>query len=259
MPKNTKDVEDKKKDTTIKNTKKTSTIKKTTHSTTTKKKSSATVKKTSSSTKRKSSTVSQKKEINFLEYYDLPYRYNQTTVKILAQTPQMLFVYWDISDEDRLLYTRKFGEKFFLQTRPVLVVHNKTMDYTFEVEINDYANSWYLQVNDTNCKYEIELGRRPNLYQDTVKENYIYIASSNPISAPNDHILFEKFNPNVTYQNVKTGEVTKKDFSKLSKFKNMQQIYGIYDLYKQIYKNELFDEMVEGNLANPSSNSSSRS
>lgn len=254
MPKNTKDVEDKKKDTTIKNTKKTSTIKKTTHSTTTKKKSSATVKKTSSSTKRKSSTVSQKKEINFLEYYDLPYRYNQTTVKILAQTPQMLFVYWDISDEDRLLYTRKFGEKFFLQTRPVLVVHNKTMDYTFEVEINDYANSWYLQVNDTNCKYEIELGRRPNLYQDTVKENYIYIASSNPISAPNDHILFEKFNPNVTYQNVKTGEVTKKDFSKLSKFKNMQQIYGIYDLYKQIYKNELFDEIIEGNLVNPSSN-----
>ena len=27
-----------------------------------------------------------------LEYYDLPYRYNQTTVKILAQTPSILFV-----------------------------------------------------------------------------------------------------------------------------------------------------------------------
>jgi len=35
------------------------------------------------------------------EYYDLPYRYNKTLVKILAQTPKRLFVYWDIADEDR--------------------------------------------------------------------------------------------------------------------------------------------------------------
>ena len=35
------------------------------------------------------------------EYYDLPYRYNKTVVKILAQTPTNLFVYWEISDDDR--------------------------------------------------------------------------------------------------------------------------------------------------------------
>ena len=37
----------------------------------------------------------------FSEYYDLPYRYNQTVIKILAQTPHALFIYWDISDDDR--------------------------------------------------------------------------------------------------------------------------------------------------------------
>ena len=36
-----------------------------------------------------------------LEYYDLPYRYNETEVRVLAQTHQKLFVYWDISDNDR--------------------------------------------------------------------------------------------------------------------------------------------------------------
>lgn len=259
MPKNTKDVENKKKNTPTKSTTKTSTTKKTAKSATTKKKSSVTSKKTSASTKKKTSAVAKKKTtIDFSEYYDLPYRYNQTTVKILAQTPQMLFVYWDISDEDRLLYTKKYGESFFLQTRPVLIVHNRTMDYTFEVEINDYANSWYLHVNDTNCKYEIELGRRPNLCQNTIKEDYIYVASSNSINAPNDHILFEKFNSLVEYRNIKTGEVTKQDFSQLSNLKNMQQIYDIYGLYKQIYKNELLDEIVEGNTSNPSSYSSSQ-
>lgn len=260
MPKTTKDVEKQdtvKKKTSTKKTSKTSTVKKAAKSTTTRKKASVT---------KKGTVVSQVQGIptngaptgDFTEYYDLPYRYNQTTVKILAQTPQMLFVYWDISDEDRLLYTKKFGDNFFSKTRPVLVVHNETMNYTFEVEINDFANSWYLHVNDANCKYEIELGRRPNLYQDTIKEDYIYVASSNPISAPNDHILFEKFNPNVEYRDVKTGEVTKKDFSNLSNLKNMQQIYGIYDLYKQIYKNELFDEIIEGNTTNPSSYPSSQ-
>ena len=194
-----------------------------------------------------------------IEYYDLPYRYNQTIVKILAQTPKKIFVYWDISDEDRMQYTTKYGNDFFNKTRPVLVVHNETMDYTFEVEINDFANSWYLQVSNPNCKYVIELGRRPNLYQTTIQEDYIYVTSSNHMEAPNDHILFEEFNPNVSYKNVKTGEISTKDFSHLSNFTNIQNIYGIYDLYKKIYKNELFDEIVEGNLSNSSSNSSSHS
>ncbi|MCI8999974.1 MAG: DUF4912 domain-containing protein [Clostridia bacterium] len=252
-------------------TKKTATTKAKTSSTSSSKKSTTTkarVSATSSSTKstatkKKVSTTSSKKststkkKIEILEYYDLPYRYNQTTVKVLAQTPEMLFVYWDISDEDRLAYTTKYGEDFFSKTRPVLLVHNTTMNYTFEIEINDFANSWYLHINDANCEYVIELGRRPNLYQDTVKDPYIYVASSNEMEAPNDHILFEHFQPHVAYRNVKTGQIIMKDFSHLADFKNMQEIYGIYDLYKQIYKNELFDEIVDGNLINPSSLSSS--
>ena len=35
-----------------------------------------------------------------LEYYDLPYKYNKTVIKALAQNPNTLFVYWEISDED---------------------------------------------------------------------------------------------------------------------------------------------------------------
>ena len=252
-------------------TKKTATTKAKTSSTSSSKKSTTTkarVSATSSSTKstatkKKVSTTSSKKststkkKIEILEYYDLPYRYNQTTVKVLAQTPEMLFVYWDISDEDRLVYTTKYGEDFFSKTRPILLVHNTTMNYTFEIEINDFANSWYLHINDANCEYVIELGRRPNLYQDTVKDPYIYVASSNEMEAPNDHILFEHFQPHVAYRNIKTGQMIMKDFSHLADFKNMQEIYGIYDLYKQIYKNELFDEIAGGNITNPSSLSSS--
>lgn len=238
-------------------TKKTTTsTKKKSTSSTTKAKSTATSKK-AASTKRKKTTVIAK-PIDFAEYYDLPYRYNQTIIKVLAQTPQMLFVYWDISDKDRTLLHSLYGEELFAKTKPVLLVHNETMNYTFEVEINDFANSWYLHVNDANCKYTLELGRRPNPHQDTIKEDYIYIASSNQMDSPNDHILFEKFQSSVTYRNMKTGKETKKDFSKLSNLQNMKEIYGIYNLYKEIYKDELFNEIVDGNLSNSSSLSSSQ-
>lgn len=206
--------------------------------------------KKASSEKIKKNTTA--KPISIIEYYDLPYRYNETVVKILAQTPQMLFVYWDISDADRKIYENRYGDDFFSKTKPVLIIHNKTMNYSFEIEINDFANSWYLHVNDADCKYEIELGRRPYTHISTIKENYIFVSSSNIMNAPNNHILFEKFNHIVTYKNIRTNITSNKDFGKLSNYKNMQEIYNIYDLYKEIYKDELFSE-----ISNPSSMSSS--
>ena len=81
-----------------------------------------------------------------LEYYDLPFRYNETVVKILAQTPKRLFVYWDVADKDKQTYLNAFGESFFNDTYPVLLVHNENKNYTSEVAINDFANSWYLDI-----------------------------------------------------------------------------------------------------------------
>ena len=112
-------------------------------------------------TAKKSTKKSASSKINLLEYYDLPYRYNQTIVKVLAQTPKTLFVYWDVSDEDRKNYIKQYGEDFFNTTKPVLIIHNVTMNYTFEIEINDFANCWYFNINDEKCEYVVELGRRP--------------------------------------------------------------------------------------------------
>ena len=116
-----------------------------------------------------------KKRNEFLsEYYDLPFNYNKTVVKLLAQTPETLFVYWEISDDDRKMYKEKFGDNFFETSTPILKVHNITMNYYFEVEINDFANCWYLHVNDSKCQYEIELDRKK--YIPNKEPEYIYIS-----------------------------------------------------------------------------------
>ena len=147
---------------------KTGTKKATTKKSTTRKSTTTRAKKSSKVVDADSitSTTDLTHKIEILEYYDLPYRYNQTVVKVLAQTPTTLFIYWDISDNDRANFVKQYGEDFFNYTKPVLVIHNKTMHYSFEIEIDDFANSWYLHVNDSNCEYTVELGRRPKYYNE---------------------------------------------------------------------------------------------
>lgn len=208
-----------------------------------------------STTKKKISA--KKRKIDIVEYYDLPYRYNQTMVKVLAQTPTNLFIYWDISDKDRKNFETQYGEDFFESTKPVLIVYNDTLGYNFEVEINDFANSWYLHVNDSKCDYRIELGRRPIKKTEKINTDYIYVSMSNEIESPNDHILFDRKQKMVYFRNVKTGIQTEKQITSISFMRNMGKIYNIYDLYKSIYQDENIEELY--NTSNPSSgNPSSR-
>ena len=230
-----------------KTTKKASTAKKSTTS-----KAKTTTKKTTSTTKTKTRKTSKKEEVlTNLEYYDLPYRYNQTIVKILAQTPNTLFIYWDISDEDKKNLEETYGNDFFYNTKPVLIIHNETKNYSFEVEINDFANSWYLHISDTDCKYTIELGRRffklDNTNNENVKNsyhnnNYIYISSSNKLITPNDRVLLN-FTEKIQYKNVKNETYFTKEI------KNIPFINS-YDFYKEIYSEEILNKLPN----NPSSN-----
>ena len=208
-----------------------------------------------------SKTATKAKSKNVLasevEYYDLPYRYNETVVKILAQTPTTLFIYWDISDEDRNSYVKQYGEDFFSSTKPVLIITNKTMNYTFEVEINDFANSWYLHVNDPDCDYSIELGRRPIRHFESI-DSYIHVATSNDMEMPNNHILFDRLGKSVFFKNIKNNYVQEKEVSSISFIKNIGK-YGIYEIYRELYKDSLdIEQLKEQDLRlNLSSSSSS--
>lgn len=202
---------------------------------TTSTKKTATKKSSTSTNKTKAKKSQTKKEPTIMEYYDLPYKYNQTLVKVLAQTPTTLFIYWEISDEDIENYKQKYGEDFFETTKPILIIHNTTLNYSFEVEINDFANSWYLHIDNSKSEYNIELGRRPIQYNENIKTDYIYFASSNAIEAPNDHILLNPSQKDVAFRNIKTNQQFQKEISTFSFIKNFGKPYKIYDFYKDVY------------------------
>ena len=128
MPRKTKEQKELENKSTTKSTTKpkttkkvsTTTSKKTTTKTTvstakkkvTTKKETVSKKKTSTTKKAVQKKTTQKKKVEILEYYDLPYRYNQTIIKVLAQTPTNLFIYWDISDTDRKNLKKLYGNNF---------------------------------------------------------------------------------------------------------------------------------------------------
>ena len=230
-------------------------------------KKASTAKKKTTTTKKATKKVTPLAEV--VEYYDLPYRYNETIVKILYQTPDTLFVYWDIADSDRENYIKQYGENFFNITRPVLIVHNDSMNYSFEIPINDFANSWYLHINDSKCNYRVELGRRPNYYsqeaakeiEENIRTDYIYVSSSNEIESPNDRVLFNtNENNTIKFRNVKNNQeksISLYDIVKhLPAMKKVQNIPYISkelleSLYSGIYQNE--DISLFEKLTNPSS------
>ena len=229
----------------------------------------STAKKATTTRKATGKTKKQEQFVDIVEYYDLPYRYNETVVKILYQTPNTLFVYWDISDKDRENYIKQYGENFFNITRPVLIIHNITMNYSFEVPIDDFANSWYLHINDSKCDYKVELGRRPNNYneeatkeiQENINTDYIYVSSSNEIETPNDHVLFStNENNTIKFRNIKNNDektISLVDFVRsLPALKEKRDIPIISEeifqaVYSGIYKDE--DINFFERLSNPSS------
>ncbi len=241
-----------------------------------------------SRTRKSSKKITQTAPVSIIEHYELPYRYNETIVKILYQTPNTLFVYWDISDKDRKKFIEQYGENFFEVTHPILIVHNDTYNYSFEIPINDFANSWYLRVNDSKCNYRVELGRKPNYIPQpqikvsnvdespadekietpkTIDTNYIYISTSNLIELPNDHVLFKtNENNSIKFRNVKTKQ--EQNIPLYDIIKNLPVAEGseiplvskeiLEGLYSAIYKNEdisFFENINNPSSGNPSSSS----
>lgn len=191
-------------------------------------------------TTKKRVTTSPKKRVQksvkvISEHYDLPDTYNKTFISLLAQTPKTLFAFWEISEFDRTGIIEKYGSHFFENTRPVLKVINKTYNTSFEIEINDYAKNWYIDVENSACEFEVQLGRKPST--GSVLEDFIIIANSNCLQSPNDFILLEDLPEKIQFLDLKTNLITEKNREDFS----FSEIYNIYDFYQKLYKDDLYN------------------
>jgi len=118
------------------------------------------------------------------ELPEIPWSYGDTRIIALARDPYWLFAYWEISETTKDRVERRYGPHAWEEARPVLRVYDATNLYFFEsrqvmeIQINDFANNWYINTGQPNHTYLVELGR---MLPDGT---YIFIARSNLVTTP---------------------------------------------------------------------------
>jgi hypothetical protein len=117
---------------------------------------------------------------------DIPDSYNETYMRAMARDPQWLFSYWEISEGTRKDLRAKMGENAFASAKRIMRLIDVTdINYDgsnaeryVDIEINEFANNWYVQVPESGRSYVLELG-----FLSTTGRFYC-AARSNAISVP---------------------------------------------------------------------------
>ena len=89
------------------------------------------------------------------EYYELPTKYNRTIIRLLVQSPTRMFVYWEVSQDTIDQFNKQ--HKNYADCIAVLKVTNLTKNYSYNIPVNPYADNYYIDVEDSGCKYQVEL------------------------------------------------------------------------------------------------------
>jgi Uncharacterized protein conserved in bacteria len=132
----------------------------------------------------------------------------QDCLTLLARDPHWLYVYWEISDDRRKLLLDEFGMDFMERSIPVLKITNITKNDYFYVRINEFSNSWYLNVPDSNSIYVVEIGRK-------ISDNFfISILNSNSTITPNDSLSYDTTACFVNYTDLRDGKLSLEDAKK---------------------------------------------
>jgi len=118
----------------------------------------------------------------------IPYRYGDTYLTAMVRDPYWLFAYWEIGEAAKEDVCRRYGTRAWESSRPVLKVYDATNRYFFdsrqaaEIEINDFADNWYIHTGKPGHSYFIELSR---VMPDGTQ---IFIARSNMVTTPQDDV-----------------------------------------------------------------------
>ncbi len=119
--------------------------------------------------------------------YELPAGYGDTRIVIQVRDPYWMHAYWEIS-EDRMNALRRDLGHYIHNARRILRVYDVTnlffdgsnANKYFDIDINDHANSWYINGQEAGRSFCVDIGY---LLDD---ERFIMIARSNCLKMPID-------------------------------------------------------------------------
>jgi hypothetical protein len=108
----------------------------------------------------------------------LPERYHDNRVVLMVRDPWWMFAYWDFSDDHLAKIASEVPENQRLGVSRTLRVYRNSANDFFDIPVNDFARSWYINANVPECAYFVEMGLK------TQGGAFFAIARSNTINAP---------------------------------------------------------------------------
>jgi len=119
---------------------------------------------------------------------EIPLRYNDNKIVLLARDPYWCFAYWDIAAdfmEEKAKEAKKSGSyDLILRVYDVTdIIFNGTNAHKFvDIKVNGDSNNWYINVWASDRSYVVDLGFK------TADGRFILIARSNVVSTPRDRV-----------------------------------------------------------------------
>ena len=160
---------------------------------------------------------------------EIPERYNDNKIVLLARDPYWCYAYWDIAPgymEEKAREARKTGNyNLIIRVYDVTdIVFNGTNAHKFiDIPVNGDANNWYINVWASDRSYLVDLGFK------TQDGKFILIARSNVVTTPRDKV------------SDKTDEewmLVEEDFDELLKLSGAGK-FGSSDKFKMRIEQEL--------------------
>lgn len=120
---------------------------------------------------------------------ELPRKYGQDRLVLLARDPYWLYAYWEISAAKQEDFSKQFGPMAWPASQPVLRIYDVTSIEEFiggnahsyvDLLLDAEAKSWHIEVGQANRAYCVDLGRvLPN-------GKFVPLLRSNVAATPRD-------------------------------------------------------------------------
>lgn len=121
-------------------------------------------------------------DLNRINKVNLPLRYHDNRLVLLVRDPWWMHAYWDISDQRYQDVISAIPHDKRTSIKKILRVYNLTQSNGrmafYDLEINDYSTSWYINANSPESSFCVELG-----YVDNEGKFYL-IVKSNVVNTP---------------------------------------------------------------------------
>ncbi len=118
---------------------------------------------------------------------DIPYQYDQDKIVLQVRDPHWVHAYWELKSQTLEGLKARLGDDFF-HAKKVLRVYDVTnivfngsnANSFFDLQVNDFANSWYINTNGPGRAFCVDLGLM------LADGRFITIVRSNVVQTPID-------------------------------------------------------------------------